>query len=335
MARITWPAVAGFAALATAACATSLPTQHSVDQRHSGASTTSAGSTASPSPSAASLPPYAIETLRHRPRATGRITIGDAIGPGPGYAKYHLSWTSDGDTMTGVLDIPSGSGRFPVVLVNHGYAPVSQYYEGLDTAPYADPMASAGFLTISPSYPGYLGSGPGATNVPPIVGQAISDLDLISELPTLPQADPTRVAVAGHSNGGGVAEILMAAHAGLRAAVLYAPVSSDMADNATKWWVHSAGGTGGLPDPAADPGAYHLLSPRPWFDSRTPPALIMQGTADPEIPAEWTAATVQALQSDGAQVQFVSFPGATHIFGGADLSRANSLAIDWLKSWMG
>lgn len=329
MARITWPALAGLVAAATAACATA-PAR---TPQPSPAPTRAGAATAAPS--AAALPPYAIDSLRRRPHASGRITIGEAIGPGPGYAKYHVSWISNGETMTGVLDIPSGGGRFAVVLVNHGYAPVSQYYEGLDTAPYADPMAEAGFLTISPSYPGYLGSGPGTTGVPPIVAEAISDLDLIGELSTLPQADPTRVAVAGHSNGGGVAEILMAADPGLRAAVLYAPVSSDMADNASKWWVRTPGGTGGVPDPAADPVAYHLMSPRPWFDSGTAPALIMQGTSDSEIPADWTAATVQALQSAGAQVRFVSFPGAGHIFGGADLGHANSLAIDWLRSWMG
>lgn len=317
--------------MAAASCASAPPASVQETSHPSPATRTPPGS---PRATAVPLPPYAIATLRDRPHATGRITIGDAIGPGPGYAKYHLTWVSGGDTMTGVLDIPSGNGTFPVVLVNHGYAPVSQYYEGLDTAIYADPMASAGFLTISPSYPGYLGSGPGAMDVPPIVAEAISDLDLISELPTLPQADPARVAVAGHSNGGGVAEILMAADPGLRAAALYAPVSSDMADNAGKWWVHTPGGTSGLPDPSSDPGAYQLMSPRPWFDARTPPALIMQGTSDPEIPAAWTAATVQALQSAGAQVRFVSFPGATHIFGGADLDRANSMAIDWLRSWM-
>ena len=330
MARIMWP-LAGLAAIGAAACAAaprSVPTGHPSPSRHS--------PTAAPKPVVATLPPYAIARLRERPPAAGgHITIGDAIGPGAGYAKYRVTWQSDGSTMTGVLDIPSGSGKFPVVLVNHGYAPVSQYYEGLDTAPYADPMASAGFLTISPSYPGYLGSGPGERDVPSIVGEAISDIDLISELPTLPEADPTRVAVAGHSNGGGVAEILMAAEPGLRAAVLYAPVSSDMADNARKWWAHRPGGTGGLPSPDVDPTAYQVMSPRPWFGPDTPPAIFMQGTSDPEIPADWTAATVQTLQSAGAHVQFVSFPGATHIFGGSDLTRANSLAIDWLRSWMG
>ncbi|HEX6539198.1 MAG TPA: prolyl oligopeptidase family serine peptidase [Candidatus Dormibacteraeota bacterium] len=280
------------------------------------------------------LPPYAIATLRQRPPAAGQISVGAQMDAGAGFTKYHVTWVSDGSPMTGVLDIPAGGGRFPVVIVNHGYAPVDQYYVGLDTAKYADPMASAGFLTISPDYPGYSGSGPGASGVPSIDAEAISDLDLISELATLPQADPARVAVAGHSNGGGVAEILMAARPSLRAAVLYAPVSTDMADNARKWWVHAPGGSGAVPDPDTDPAAYRLMSPRPWFGPATPPVLIMQGTVDEDIPAAWTAATVSALQAAGAHSQFVSFPGASHIFGGADLDRANTLAIDWLRSWM-
>ena len=34
-------------------------------------------------------------------------------------------------------------------------------------------------------------------------------MDLIGSLSTLPQADTRRVSVAGHSNGGGVAELVM------------------------------------------------------------------------------------------------------------------------------
>jgi dipeptidyl aminopeptidase/acylaminoacyl peptidase len=322
--------LAGLLALVIAGCA---PPAASVPRSPS--ATRSANPSATPHATPVPLPPYAIATLRQRPHANGSITVGDALGAGPGYAKYHLTWVSDGNTMTGVLDIPTGNGPFPVVIVNHGYAPVSQYYEGLDTASYADPMASAGFLTISPSYPGYLGSGPPAPNVPSIVAEAISDIDLISELPTLRQADPTRVAVAGHSNGGGVAEILMAADTRVRAAVLYAPVSSDFSDNARRWWARSpGGGSAGVPNPDSNPTAYQWMSPRPWYGADTPPTLIMQGTNDQDIPAEWTAATVQYLQSVGAHTQFVSFPGAAHIFGGSDLTRANSLAIDWLRTWM-
>jgi uncharacterized protein len=280
-------------------------------------------------------PPYAIEALRARPHAAGGVAIGAVMARAGSYTKYAATWQSGGATMTGVLDIPAGGGPFPVVVVNHGYVPVSQYYVGQDSDKYADPLAAAGFLTISPNYPGYAGSGPGAAGVPAIVAEAISDIDLVSALSSLPQADTRRVAVAGHSNGGGVSLILMAADPRVRAAVLYAPVSSDMADNARKWWVHSPQSIGGLRSPDVDPTPYALMSPRGRFSAATPPTLLMQGTEDEDIPAAWTDATVQALKAAGVSASFVSFPGAMHNFRGADLVRANSLAVDWLRRSLG
>jgi dipeptidyl aminopeptidase/acylaminoacyl peptidase len=281
-------------------------------------------------------PPYAIEALRARVRVPGTLTVGAPLPGGPGYAKHSVTWISAGSTMTGVLDVPGGPGPFPVVIVNHGYVPVGQYYVGQDSDKYADPFAAAGFVTISPNYPGYAGSGPGTPGVPPIVNQAISDMDLVSALSSLPQADTARVAVAGHSNGGGVSEILLAADSRVKAVVLYAPVSTDMADNARKWWVlRGPEGTGGLPSPDQDPTAYALLSPRSHLPASGPPTLVMQGTRDEDIPADWTSATVTALQAAGIRSQFVSFDGAMHNFAGADLGRANSLAIAWLRDGLG
>jgi dipeptidyl aminopeptidase/acylaminoacyl peptidase len=290
----------------------------------------SAAPAASPTATPVPLPLYAIDALRSRVRVPGSITVGAAMPGGPGYSKHAATWTSAGSTMTGVLDVPDGTGPFPVVVVNHGYVPVGQYYVGQDSNKYADPLAAAGFVTLSPDYPGYAGSGPGTPGVPPIVNEAISDMDLISALSRLPQADATRVAVAGHSNGGGVSLILLAADSRVKAAVLYAPVSSDMADNARKWWVTHADGTGGLPSPDQDPTAYALMSPRSHLPPGGPATLVMQGSRDEDIAPEWTTATVSALQAAGIRTQFVSFPGAMHNFQGGDLTRANALAVSWL-----
>jgi dipeptidyl aminopeptidase/acylaminoacyl peptidase len=317
-------------------CSGGAPASVSPVARTSAAATaTATPAAATPAPTAVPLPPYAIDALRARVRVPGTITIGDPMPGGPGYAKHAVTWTSAGSTMTGVLDVPTGAGPFPVVVVNHGYVPVAQYYVGQDSNKYADPYAAAGFLTLSPNYPGFSGSGPGTPGVPPIVAEAISDMDLISALPSLPQADTARVAVAGHSNGGGVSEILLAADSRVKAVVLYAPVSTDMADNARKWWTaRGAEGTGGLPTPDQDPAAYALMSPRSHLPPSAPPTLVMQGTRDEDIPAEWTAATMAALQAAGVRSQFVSFPGALHNFTGADLTRANSLALAWLRDSM-
>ncbi|HEY6379983.1 MAG TPA: alpha/beta fold hydrolase [Candidatus Dormibacteraeota bacterium] len=295
-----------------------------------GAAPTATTQALTPPPS----PPYAIAALRLRPHQAGSLAVGGLLATGPGYTKRKVTWPSMGAVMTGVIGVPTGRGPFPVVVVNHGYVPAGQYYVGQDSSKYADPLASQGFLTVSPNYPGYAGSGPGEADVPPIVAEAISDIDLISALATLPGADPSRVAVAGHSNGGGVSLILLAADSRVRAAVLYAPVSSDMADNARKWWVRTDGGTGPLGSPDADPAAYAAMSPRGNLPQMGPPTLVMQGSADEQIPAAWTAATVAALQAAAIRTQFVSFPGALHNFVGVDLVHANALAAAWLRSAM-
>ena len=288
-----------------------------------------------PTPAPTPAPPYAIDALRARPATGGAISVGGRISAGRGYATYAVSWPSQGGTMTGILHLPTGAGPFPVVVVNHGYVPVSQYYAGQDSTKYADALAAEGFLCLSPHYPGYIGSSPPQPGVPPIVAEAIADMDLIGALPSLRQADPRRVAALGHSNGGGVALILLAADPRIRSAVLFAPVSSDMADNARKWWVGAPGSTGGLPSPDADPDAYRAMSPRYHLPATIAPTLLMQGTDDEDIPAAWTADTNQALTRAGARTSFVSFAGATHNFRNADLVRANGLARDWLRASLG
>ena len=55
-------------------------------------------------------------------------------------------------------------------------------------------------------------------------------MNLISSLPSLPQADPERVGIWGHSMGGGAVAWVMAVIRGVKASLLYAPVSADAND---------------------------------------------------------------------------------------------------------
>jgi len=283
-----------------------------------------------PSPTPA-LPAYAIESLRARSYTGGRLVLGARLGGTAAYTTWRITWPSQGGTMTGEADIPPGPGPFPVAVVDHGYIPPALYREGQDSTKYADAYAAAGFLTVAPDYPGYAGSAPPEPDLVPIEAEAVADMDLIGSLPTLPQADPGRVALAGHSNGGGVAELVMVVDPRVRSVVLYAPVSTDMADNARRWWIHHPGATGPLGAPDADPPGYALISPRNHLRAGGPPVLVLQGEADEQIPAAWTEATVFALRAAGVTTRLVSFPGATHNLAGADLVRANGLAVDWMR----
>ncbi len=262
------------------------------------------------------------------------LQIKEQMFRGDGFTKFHMTWPSGGQTMTGTISLPDGPGPFPVVVVNHGYIPADRYWVGQDSGIFGDPLAAHGFISVAPNWPGYSGSGPAAPDLPAVVGELIAALDLVGSLSTLAQADPTRVAFIGHSNGGGISLLAMVVDPRIKAAVLFAPVSSDMADNARKWWLRSnTMGAAGSPD--TNPEGYQHLSPRNYFATGQPPALFLQGTADEDIPAAWTQTTRDALTAKGVQTDLVWFPDAHHDLVGSDLARANGLSEQWIRHAFG
>jgi len=289
-------------------------------------------------PSAAPIPPlpaYYIESLRARAYPGGKLELLDQMFRGAGFTKYHMSWPSNGQTMTGTISIPDGPGPFPVVVVNHGFIPPERYWIGQDSGIFGDPLAAHGFIAAAPNWPGYSGSGPAPADLPAIAGQVVTALDLVSALYSLPQADTTRVAFIGHSNGGGISEIAMVVDPRIKAVVLFAPVSTDMADNGRKWWVTRPGGAGAIGTPDANPGGYAHLSPRNYLAAGQPPVLFLQGTADQDIPAAWTQVSYDAMKARGIQAELAWFPGAQHDLVGSDLDRANQLSEAWIRKALG
>ena len=235
--------------------------------------------------------------------------------------------------MTGTISIPNGTGPFPVVIVNHGFIPTTRYWVGQDSGIFGDPMAAHGFISIAPNYPGYAGSGTLHPVYPAIIAEAVADLDLVSSLASVPAADVNRVAMMGHSNGGGVSLLMSVIDPRIKALALFAPVSSDMADNARKWW--SALTRGGAPSPDDAPDVYAHISPRGYFSSATPPALFLQGTADEDIPAAWTTASLDALKAHGVDADVTWYPGARHDMVGPDLADADARAEAWIRRHVG
>ena len=104
-----------------------------------------------------------------------------------------------------------------------------------------------------------------------------------------------------------------------------------MADNARKWWLQRPESLAGLGSPDANPNAYRHLSPRNYLESWEAPVLIIQGTSDHTIPADWTNATEAALQQHGIESRLAWFQGADHDFVGADLDGAVAQQEAWLR----
>lgn len=150
-------------------------------------SVTAADTTPSPPPPAPQ-PPYAVQDATISLEDPSRFT--PARGDVPGHA---------GRVLTTIIRRPVGAaGPLPVVVFAHGWNSNPMIYE-----PLLDAWAAAGYLVAAPTFPDSANTLPG-TPVSNYPEQARDISFVITSLLAggAGPVDPTRIAVAGHSDGG-------------------------------------------------------------------------------------------------------------------------------------
>jgi len=193
-----------------------------------------------------SIFPYTIEGLRQHDYQSGEIHIRSTLDENEDFTTYLIDYPSDGLTITGVMQIPAGEGPFPVILLNHGFFSRSVYGSGDGTDRAAAYLARQGYVTLATDYRSW-----GDSDVGPSLfysGLVIDMINLFAAISSIPQADPDRVGIWGHSMGGGVTMKVLAILGGfdtrrlqrhdstaIKAAILYSTVSADDADIINRW----------------------------------------------------------------------------------------------------
>lgn len=263
------------------------------------------------------MEPYTIEGLHSRDYPGGDIEIRWTYTTTVAFTRYYIAYPSDDLTITGVMNVPHGEGPFPVIILNHGYIPPDRYWSGADTWFASEYLAQQGYLTISPDFRGWGGSDDGDNFFR--TGLVVDALNLISSLPSLSQADPERVGMWGHSLGGGVTIKAITVDPRIKAAVLYASVSANNAENIRRWGSGSRSGSDGTTLQAYlqavnDPAFLRKTSALYYFDRLTAPVQIHQGTADTVTPPRWAQATFNALTEAQKEVTYLSYEGQGHAF---------------------
>jgi predicted dienelactone hydrolase len=179
------------------------------------------------------------------------------------------------------------SGPFPLVVFGHGYS--------LTPAPYRrllDAWARAGYVVAAPLFPLENANAPGGPNEADLVNQPRDVSFVVSRLLALSAAaggafshliDPTRIAVAGHSDGGDTA--------------LATAYDRNFRDPRVKAAVILSG--------AEIPGLAGFR-----FRPGEPPLLATQGTADTINPP---AATFGFYDAARPPKYLLSLPGAQHL----------------------
>ncbi|MBI5944414.1 MAG: acetylxylan esterase [Chloroflexi bacterium] len=309
--------------------------------------------TITPSPTATrtteqAIFPYTIEGLRSHKFQSGKIVIRKTLLEADDFTRYLIEYPSDGLTITGILQVPAkGEPPYPVIVMNHGFFSRTVYHSGDGTDRAADFLNRYGYLTVSSDYRTWGGSETGESLF--YSGLAIDVINLMRALPSIPQADPERIGMWGHSMGGGVTLKVLTILGGanqpgvnVKAAVIYSSVSADFADIIQRWGPGCDGdvlegeaafgcnSSDVLPvDLPADLRASYFnsvtdseilkaVSPLYHLDGVTAPVQINYGTEDGKTsagtPPEWSTKMYDGFIAANKDVQIFSQAGEGHSF---------------------
>jgi dienelactone hydrolase len=140
-----------------------------------------------------------------------------------GYSRLAFSaeYRIGGVNPDALLCRPEGKGPFPAVVHNHGVGVDIQGYQkavkrGYNLPAICKELATDGFLTFVPIRQG----GSGLRTLPSHKAQVLEAIDYVK---SLPDVDPSRVAVTGNSRGGLLTLMVGVEHPDLKALVIMAP----------------------------------------------------------------------------------------------------------------
>jgi len=300
-----------------------------------------------PAPSAAEwIFPYTIEGLRRHDYRGGAVEIGEKINETDTFTAYLFTYPSDNLTISGVMQIPKiGKAPYPVILMNHGFFSRGGYSSGDGTDRAAAFLNRFGYLTLSSDYRSWGGSGAGHSLF--YSGLVIDVINLMDAVATIPEADPDRIGMWGHSMGGGVTLKTLAVDSILnpgriRAAVLYSTVSGDDGDIIARWGpgcigdiadgerLYGCNSSDILPldlpagliqaykEAVVDPELLKQVSALQHLEAVTAAAQIHYGTEDGEYfggtPPEWSQKTYDGFVQAGKQAELFAYKGEGHSF---------------------
>jgi len=276
----------------------------------------------------AAVPPAASEVsipgLIARDYDGRRLRLGRVLARTGDYVRYAASYRSDGLRISGVMNLPRGTGPFPVLVLLHGYIDPAYYVTGQGLMREQDYLAREGYAVLHIDYRNHAGSDDDPAAERRLrLGYTADTINAVLAVKRsgIARLDGDRVGLLGRSMGGGVTYNALVTRPGLvKAAVVFAPVSSRTADNFNRWIRDERSELAGQiirrhGTPEENPRFWREVSPRPYFDRVTEPVLIHHGTSDDSCPIRWTRASYAALQEAGADTRLFVYEGEEHAFG--------------------
>lgn len=261
---------------------------------------------------------YSFEALSQRQFVPGKINLNTVTKKEKNFTTYVFTYQSDGKTISGMANIPSGTGKFPVIILLRGYADKKYYHIGLGTEKSANFLAENGFLTLAPDFLGYGYSDWEDQDI--LLARfyrPVEVLNLLAAISSLPSADSNSIGLWGHSNGGQIALSILEITGKSYPTSLWAPVSLGFPESVLTY-LGTQEEVGNVVKEKIeefiqgnDPKKYSIIE---YFNKIKAPFVIHQATADELIKVDWTKNLVEKLKSQGLSVDLYLYPKENHNF---------------------
>lgn len=276
-------------------------------------------------------PPYwvSLQALMEQEFTGSELKLEQVLAQNNVYTRYRISYQANGLSLSGIMNIPSGEGPFPLLILNHGYIDPAVYTNGRGLKREQDYMARNGFAVIHPDYRNHAFSDKDEDSnlkfrlgyTEDVIGAVLAAQN--SDLPELSVVDTQNVGMLGHSMGGGITQNILVVRPDLvKAAVLYAPVSSSSLDNLEQYFLRNGERSDRVAElyenhgsPEENPTFWANISPKNFFDRVKAPVKIFIGTNDDSTPPQWSYDIRDQLESAGKDVNLVVYEGEYHEYG--------------------
>jgi len=289
--------------------------------------------------------PEALGEIVLRDRRTGAsralTNLSRPLVGGAGLTWERVETTHAGYAIEGWILKPPGfspATRYPLVMDIHG-GPQAFYGYGFTTVQLA--LAAAGFVTLFCNPRGSTSYGRAFTSAVfnDWGGHDYGDLmAMVDHVAARPYIDHHRLGVFGYSYGGYMTSWIIGQTDRFRAAVCGAPCFNLTSMYGSSDIGHSFGAHHWGGPPHANRDWYLARSPSTHAHCATTPTLIVHGESDDRCPIGQGEEMYTALKVAGCEVEFVRYPGGSHLFQriGPPSHRADYLTrvVGWFEKWL-
>ncbi len=294
-----------------------------------------------------------IAAMRARGYPGSNLKIEETLADGTNYHQYIASYISDGLKIYGLLTLPTGvkpATGWPVIIFNHGYIPPTQYRTTERYVSYVDGFARAGYIVFKSDYRGNgtsEGQPEGSYYSP---AYTVDVLNALASVKKLPEADPNKIGMWGHSMGGNITLRSLVVSSDIKAAVIWGGVVGTYDDLMNNWQrrvtyqpppnelalrnrsraeLIKKYGT-----PKDNPAFWNSIDPNYNLQYVKTPVQLDVGLSDEEVPWQFSEGLRNRLEQAGKVVEFYTYPGADHNISGSSFNLAMQRSLNFFNKYL-